>query len=91
MVVFFCVCVFCVCVCVCVVYDVLTGAVVARLCGHDACVRDVSWHPYQDSIVSSSVSRPPADTRHGPPLRLTVPVWRGLTGRVFLTPPRIHS
>ncbi|KAK0144625.1 DDB1- and CUL4-associated factor 11 [Merluccius polli] len=37
-----------------IVYDVLTGAVVARLCGHDACVRDVSWHPYQDSIVSSS-------------------------------------
>ncbi|CAL8292173.1 unnamed protein product [Lota lota] len=37
-----------------IVYDVLTGAVVARLCGHDACVRDVSWHPYQDSIVSTS-------------------------------------
>ncbi|KAJ3611881.1 hypothetical protein NHX12_021894 [Muraenolepis orangiensis] len=37
-----------------IVYDVLTGAVVARLCGHDACVRDASWHPYQDSIVSSS-------------------------------------
>ncbi|CAL8400355.1 DDB1- and CUL4-associated factor 11 [Gadus morhua] len=37
-----------------IVYDVLTGAVVTRLCGHDACVRDVSWHPYQDSIVSSS-------------------------------------
>lgn len=38
------------------VYDVLTGAVVSKLCGHDACVRDVSWHPYEDNIVSSSVS-----------------------------------
>ncbi len=38
------------------VYDVLTGAVVARLSGHDACVRDVSWHPYEDNIISSSVS-----------------------------------
>lgn len=45
-----------VCVCVFVVYDVLTGAVVARLSGHDACVRDVSWHPYEDNIISSSVS-----------------------------------
>lgn len=43
--------------CVCVlVYDVLTGAVVTRLSGHDACVRDVSWHPYEDIIISSSVS-----------------------------------
>lgn len=38
------------------VYDVLTGAVVSKLSGHDACVRDVSWHPYEDNIVSSSVS-----------------------------------
>uniref|UniRef100_H3CIH1 DDB1- and CUL4-associated factor 11 n=1 Tax=Tetraodon nigroviridis TaxID=99883 RepID=H3CIH1_TETNG len=37
-----------------VIYDVLTGAVVSKLCGHDACVRDVSWHPYEDNIVSSS-------------------------------------
>ncbi|KAG8009371.1 DDB1-and CUL4-associated factor 11 [Nibea albiflora] len=36
------------------VYDVLTGGVVSRLSGHDACVRDVSWHPYEDNIVSSS-------------------------------------
>lgn len=42
--------------CVRPVYDVLTGAVVSRLSGHDACVRDVSWHPYEDNIVSSSVS-----------------------------------
>ncbi|KAK3515421.1 hypothetical protein QTP70_019915 [Hemibagrus guttatus] len=37
-----------------IIYDVLTGRVVSRLTGHDACVRDVSWHPYQDNIVSSS-------------------------------------
>ncbi|XP_060921016.1 DDB1- and CUL4-associated factor 11 [Labrus mixtus] len=37
-----------------IIYDVLTGAVVSRLSGHDACVRDVSWHPYEDNIVSSS-------------------------------------
>lgn len=34
----------------------LTGGVVSRLSGHDACVRDVSWHPYEDNIISSSVS-----------------------------------
>uniref|UniRef100_A0A8D3BLI6 Ddb1 and cul4 associated factor 11 n=1 Tax=Scophthalmus maximus TaxID=52904 RepID=A0A8D3BLI6_SCOMX len=39
-----------------VIYDVLTGSVVSRLSGHDACVRDVSWHPYEDNIISSSVS-----------------------------------
>ncbi|TSK98380.1 DDB1- and CUL4-associated factor 11 [Bagarius yarrelli] len=37
-----------------IIYDVLTGQVVTRLTGHDACVRDVSWHPYQDNIISSS-------------------------------------
>ncbi|KAJ8277532.1 hypothetical protein GJAV_G00076240 [Gymnothorax javanicus] len=37
-----------------VIYDVLTGSVVAKLSDHDACVRDVSWHPYKDSIISSS-------------------------------------
>ncbi|KAF0028249.1 hypothetical protein F2P81_019336 [Scophthalmus maximus] len=37
-----------------VIYDVLTGSVVSRLSGHDACVRDVSWHPYEDNIISSS-------------------------------------
>ncbi|CAB1438160.1 unnamed protein product [Pleuronectes platessa] len=37
-----------------VIYDVLTGTVVSRLSGHDACVRDVSWHPYEDTIISSS-------------------------------------
>uniref|UniRef100_A0A3B4WXY5 DDB1- and CUL4-associated factor 11 n=1 Tax=Seriola lalandi dorsalis TaxID=1841481 RepID=A0A3B4WXY5_SERLL len=37
-----------------IIYDVLTGSVVSRLSGHDACVRDVTWHPYEDNIVSSS-------------------------------------
>uniref|UniRef100_A0A673CPK9 DDB1- and CUL4-associated factor 11 n=1 Tax=Sphaeramia orbicularis TaxID=375764 RepID=A0A673CPK9_9TELE len=37
-----------------IIYDVLTGSVVTRLSGHDACVRDVSWHPYEDNIISSS-------------------------------------
>ncbi|XP_034428927.1 DDB1- and CUL4-associated factor 11 [Hippoglossus hippoglossus] len=37
-----------------VIYDVLTGTVVSRLSGHDACVRDVTWHPYEDTIISSS-------------------------------------
>uniref|UniRef100_A0A8C8E2Q5 DDB1- and CUL4-associated factor 11 n=1 Tax=Oryzias sinensis TaxID=183150 RepID=A0A8C8E2Q5_9TELE len=37
-----------------IIYDVLSGAVVSRLLGHDACVRDVSWHPYEASIISSS-------------------------------------
>ncbi|XP_035286802.1 DDB1- and CUL4-associated factor 11-like isoform X2 [Anguilla rostrata] len=37
-----------------IIYDVLTGRVVSRLSGHKACVRDASWHPYQDYIVSSS-------------------------------------
>uniref|UniRef100_A0AAQ5XHF0 DDB1- and CUL4-associated factor 11 n=1 Tax=Amphiprion ocellaris TaxID=80972 RepID=A0AAQ5XHF0_AMPOC len=39
-----------------IIYDVLSGTVVSRLSGHDACVRDVSWHPYEDNIISSSVS-----------------------------------
>ncbi|XP_061121271.1 DDB1- and CUL4-associated factor 11 isoform X1 [Syngnathus typhle] len=37
-----------------VIYDVLTGAVVSKLLGHGACVRDVTWHPYEDNIISSS-------------------------------------
>lgn len=41
--------------CACPVYDVLTASVVTRLSDHDACVRDVSWRPYQD-IISSSIS-----------------------------------
>ncbi|XP_031559643.1 DDB1- and CUL4-associated factor 11-like isoform X2 [Actinia tenebrosa] len=37
-----------------VIYDILTGKMVSKLRGHDACVRDVSWHPYENKIVSSS-------------------------------------
>ena len=38
-------------------YDALTGDVVKILKGHQACVRDVSWHPYMNEIVSSSWDR----------------------------------
>ncbi|XP_070302886.1 DDB1- and CUL4-associated factor 11-like [Salvelinus sp. IW2-2015] len=37
-----------------IVYDVFTASVVTRLSYHDACVRDDSWHPYQNIIISSS-------------------------------------
>jgi len=39
-----------------VIYDVLTGQVVKTLNGHTSCVRDVSWHPYNLELVSTSVS-----------------------------------
>lgn len=37
-----------------VVYDLLTGHIVTKLTNHKACVRDISWHPYEEKIVSSS-------------------------------------
>ncbi|PRD31786.1 UNVERIFIED_CONTAM: Dcaf11 [Trichonephila clavipes] len=37
-----------------IVYDVLTGKIKATLKGHKGCVRDVSWHPYRNEIMSSS-------------------------------------
>lgn len=37
-----------------VIYDVLTGNIVSDLKGHKACVRDVSWHPYKQELVSTS-------------------------------------
>ncbi|XP_035212126.1 DDB1- and CUL4-associated factor 11-like isoform X2 [Stegodyphus dumicola] len=37
-----------------VVYDVLTGKIKSILSGHSGCVRDVSWHPYRNEIMSSS-------------------------------------
>lgn len=37
-----------------VVYDVLTGKIETKLKGHDACVRDISWHPYENKILSTS-------------------------------------
>jgi WD40 repeat protein len=38
------------------VYDVLTGQIEKTLPGHRACVRDVSWHPTRQEIISTSVS-----------------------------------
>ena len=39
------------------VYDLLTGKVVKNLDGgHRTCVRDVDWHPYQHTLITSSVS-----------------------------------
>ncbi|XP_063235692.1 DDB1- and CUL4-associated factor 11 isoform X2 [Bacillus rossius redtenbacheri] len=43
-----------------VIYDVLTGEPCGKLSGHHACVRDVSWHPYKQEIISTSW-----DTTHG--------------------------
>eukprot|EP01119_Soliformovum_irregulare_P019734 TRINITY_DN6313_c0_g1_i2.p1 TRINITY_DN6313_c0_g1~~TRINITY_DN6313_c0_g1_i2.p1 ORF type:complete len:450 (+),score=118.33 TRINITY_DN6313_c0_g1_i2:78-1427(+) len=36
------------------IYDILTGATVACLEGHESVVRDVSWHPYEDLLLSTS-------------------------------------
>uniref|UniRef100_A0A8C2LKW0 DDB1- and CUL4-associated factor 11 n=1 Tax=Cricetulus griseus TaxID=10029 RepID=A0A8C2LKW0_CRIGR len=35
-----------------VVYDLLSGHIVKKLTNHKACVRDVSWHPFEEKIVS---------------------------------------
>lgn len=40
----------------CTVYNLLSGHIVKKLTNHKACVRDVSWHPFEEKIVSSSVS-----------------------------------
>ncbi|PNF20119.1 DDB1- and CUL4-associated factor 11 [Cryptotermes secundus] len=37
-----------------VIYDVLTGKVHSVLSGHRACVRDVSWHPHRQELISTS-------------------------------------
>ncbi|KAH0535208.1 DDB1- and CUL4-associated factor 11 isoform X1 [Cotesia glomerata] len=37
-----------------VIYDLLTGNIVRTLEGHEGCVRDVSWHPYHQEIISAS-------------------------------------
>uniref|UniRef100_A0A2N9HIF3 Uncharacterized protein n=1 Tax=Fagus sylvatica TaxID=28930 RepID=A0A2N9HIF3_FAGSY len=36
------------------IYDLVSGAQVARLEYHDAPVRDCSWHPFYPMIISSS-------------------------------------
>lgn len=37
-----------------IIYDVLTGGIVKSLNGHKSCVRDVSWHPNYQEIISTS-------------------------------------
>lgn len=37
-----------------VIYDALTGDVVLKHRGHQTCVRDASWHPYRNEIVTTS-------------------------------------
>ncbi|XP_050301747.1 DDB1- and CUL4-associated factor 11 [Anthonomus grandis grandis] len=37
-----------------VIYDSLTGKIVMQKKGHMTCVRDVSWHPSRNEILSSS-------------------------------------
>lgn len=37
-----------------VIYDIITGEIVSKSSQHQECVRDVTWHPYQPMIVSSS-------------------------------------
>ncbi|KZC04742.1 DDB1- and CUL4-associated factor 11 [Dufourea novaeangliae] len=37
-----------------IIYDVLTGRIVSTLMGHHGCVRDVSWHPFHQEIVSTA-------------------------------------
>ncbi|BES97812.1 Hypothetical protein NTJ_10625 [Nesidiocoris tenuis] len=37
-----------------IIYDVLTGEIVAKNHGHSTVVRDVSWHPFRNEIVSVS-------------------------------------
>ncbi|KAI4469449.1 ddb1- and cul4-associated factor 11 [Holotrichia oblita] len=36
------------------IYDALTGKIVRELRKHSSCVRDVSWHPYNNEILTSS-------------------------------------
>ncbi|KAK0177674.1 hypothetical protein PV328_001703 [Microctonus aethiopoides] len=37
-----------------IIYDLLTGEIVQELHGHESCVRDVSWHPYHQELISAS-------------------------------------
>ncbi|KAL5022788.1 hypothetical protein ScPMuIL_001943 [Solemya velum] len=37
-----------------IIYDLLTGVIVKKLSGHQYCVRDVSWHPYDNILMSTS-------------------------------------
>ncbi|XP_065064289.1 DDB1- and CUL4-associated factor 11-like [Rhopilema esculentum] len=37
-----------------VLYDIVSGKIASKLKGHKQCVRDISWHPYEQTIMSSS-------------------------------------
>lgn len=37
-----------------VIYDILTGDIVSKRKEQKSCVRDVSWHPHEQTLVSSS-------------------------------------
>lgn len=37
-----------------IIYDTLTGQIVRKLEGHRSCVRDVSWHPFENNIITTS-------------------------------------
>jgi DDB1- and CUL4-associated factor 11 len=37
-----------------VIYETLTGEIAARLHGHQSIVRDVSWHPTEPTLISTS-------------------------------------
>jgi len=36
------------------IYDVLSGELVSKLSGHSAIIRDLSWHPFDTNIVTTS-------------------------------------
>jgi WD repeat-containing protein 23 len=38
----------------CYIYDIITGDIVAKLDGHAATVRDVSWHPVEPVLMTTS-------------------------------------
>ncbi|XP_071577844.1 DDB1- and CUL4-associated factor 11 [Temnothorax nylanderi] len=37
-----------------IIYDLLTGKLVRKIRGHTGCVRDVSWHPLDYNLITSS-------------------------------------
>jgi len=37
-----------------IIYDLLTGKLVRKIKGHTDCVRDVSWHPLDYNLITSS-------------------------------------
>ncbi|KYM93583.1 DDB1- and CUL4-associated factor 11 [Cyphomyrmex costatus] len=37
-----------------IIYDLLTGKIVRKVKGHLGCIRDVSWHPFDHNLITSS-------------------------------------